>query len=591
MSQSRLVAILAGVIVLVPLLFCALPELGERFIGIEGVDYYGTLWFYWSVATGQGPELFFFPFGQTIHRYNGGNLLDAALAAPLRWALGPVLGFNVFLLVVLGFNGWGFSRLARAFTDDRLAVVVASLLFATTPFALYELTEGRPTQAILGLLPLFLLQLWRCERPGWRAPVIGGILLALIGYQYWFYAFFGAVITLADALRSARHSPRGAPLARHALLLGIAAIGAAPIAGPLFLDAAAGGIPGLLDIDGWSLQGITPPALVEGGEVAPLLWQPLTMHSGSLVSEGGALAFQTRFRPLPWTALVLVVLWWLRPGALKRGPWLVMVAAAAALATGPIVFLGARYLVNPVYLGLLDVLPPLRRLWWPGRAFAWIAVLVSLASVVALQGHRRWMVAAALAWSVELWWGGLSPMPTWDATIPAGYRCLAGGTPGAIIELPYGWSQAHLYHQTAHGRPILGGMLENYPAFQPPEARELREKNPWLASLLAATTTPPGVQQPWEEADRAELVALGFRYVVLQKDALIVSDSTHPMRQTLTRTRQRRLMSTLKPLLGDALYDDDQLRIWSLDGVVIPCESGPSHPEQEDVAEQPDSPL
>ena len=60
-------------------------------------------------------------------------------------------------------------------------------------------------------------------------------------------------------------------------------------------------------------------------------------------------------------------------------------------------------------------------------------------------------------------------MSTWDAYVPAGFRCLAGGAEGAVIELPYSWTQAHLYYQIEHGRPIMGGMLENNETFTPDE--------------------------------------------------------------------------------------------------------------------------
>ena len=74
----------------------------------------------------------------------------------------------------------------------------------------------------------------------------------------------------------------------------------------------------------------------------------------------------------------------------------------------------------------------------------------------------------------------LFPFETWNAGIPAGYKCLATGPEGAVLELPYNFTQAHLYYQIEHGRPIFGGMLENNKVFTPRETTELLKNNTCL---------------------------------------------------------------------------------------------------------------
>jgi hypothetical protein len=98
---------------------------------------------------------------------------------------------------------------ARLFTEDRVALWTSSLWFGCSPFILFELTEGRPTQAIVGVLCLFLRSLWRStQRDGIGSAVAAGLLLAVAGYQYWFYAFFGGMAALAHGLmRTARPPP------------------------------------------------------------------------------------------------------------------------------------------------------------------------------------------------------------------------------------------------------------------------------------------------------------------------------------------------------------------------------------------------
>ena len=98
---------------------------------------------------------------------------------------------------------------ARLFTEDRVALWTSSLWFGCSPFILFELTEGRPTQAIVGVLCLFLRSLWRStQRDRIGSAVAAGLLLAVAGYQYWFYAFFGGMAALAHGLmRTARPPP------------------------------------------------------------------------------------------------------------------------------------------------------------------------------------------------------------------------------------------------------------------------------------------------------------------------------------------------------------------------------------------------
>src|SRR6185436_3671255 len=60
-------------------------------------------------------------------------IVPALLGAPALAAGGPVLGYNVVLLLSLVASGLGTQLLARRFTDDRLAAFVAGAFFAVGP--------------------------------------------------------------------------------------------------------------------------------------------------------------------------------------------------------------------------------------------------------------------------------------------------------------------------------------------------------------------------------------------------------------------------------------------------------------------------
>ncbi len=612
LRSATLLTLLLVAVVLGP----ALPRLHSHFLGIAEVDHFGTQWFYWFTQRGllEGhslleTELFYHPWGKDVLLHTGANVLDALLAVPLRFIAGPVLGYNLFLLLGLLFSGWAFSRLARVFVDDRATVLMVSTLFALSPFVLYEAAEGRPTQAILGLFPLFWLQVWRAASSrGWRAPVLGGVLLALLGYQYWYYAVFGGFCAAALAAWRTVRPPEGAGgrglvLGRFAAMAGVAALIAAPVAGPMLLrtELSSAAVPGLLDVGAWSLGGVAP-VTVEGHRIALLSWQPLLGKASYFMqASGGSQSLVGHQQTLSVAMLLVLAVWLWRPGRLDRGGLLAPLLVAVTIAVGPMLAVGGAALSSPLYILICRAFGFLQRLWWPARAFAMVDVLVFLvAAVVLARAARlsRWRHAAVMA-GVVLTFGlglgraGLAPFPSWDAAVPAGYRCLAGGEPGALIELPFGWTQAHLYYQSAHERPISGGMLERNPVFIPEQARSFHEDNRCVADLVTAAGSGGAEPSVDFEVHRSEALELGYRWVVLQRDAYFTvndhqgdAEVRNLLRAQLTRLR--RVERSLEGLLGPAMYADGRANIYPLDPdhpPTLPCAealadgSWPSDPE------------
>ncbi len=571
--RSLLVA-LPGVLLALVVFGPGLGTLGERFFGIEEVDYFGTLWFYDFAANAlaQGAwrdpvafghtDLFFHPWGKDVFLHTGANVLDAVVAAPLWLALGAVLGFNAWTLLVVGTNAAGLAWAARPLVPDAGARWLAGLLFALSPFCLYELAEGRPTQGILVGVALFVGLLLR---GGWWRSAAAGCVLALVAYQYWYYAFFCGLLALGHGLWGLRP----ARIAQHTLAAGVAFVLVAPVALPLAAAAADGSAPGLLDTNLWTASSVKA-LTVQGHEVALMVFQPWLRQSGFSLHEDGVQRFIGHQRQLSWVLLVLVGVWFVRPGRLPRGLAAACAVPLLIVAMGPLVVVGDGFFVNQPYKALAEALPFARRLWWPGRALGPVMVVGALVAAVALHrlGWLRWVVVAA--WGADLNASGLAPMPTWDASIPAGYRCLADGPEGALIELPYGWTQAHLWYQTAHGRPILGGMLERNPVFQPEEATALRVENTLIASLVSETG---GARAPEviTQDDVQQVYDLGYRYVVLQLDAMFAGNNASPRFQQARRTQLRRARYGLQSQLGAPVYADERTLIFAPFGDPRPC--------------------
>lgn len=569
----------------------ALPRLHSHLLGIEYVDHYGTQWFYWFVENqlrnGEGmgwTDLYFYPWGKDIFLHTGANVLDGYLAMPFRVLLGPTLGYNVFVLLGLVLSALAFAKLAGEFTEDRLAVALSSVLFVLSPFVMFEMLEGRPTQAILVFPVLFLLFVFRSgSRTGLRWPVLAGIALALCGYQYWFYAFFGGMVCMGHGVvRFARPPPdsggRWRQLGRHALIAAVALGLTLPAALPLLM-AQGSDVPGLLDVERWSLLA-SPPITVEDQTIGLFLWQPFRRFAGFYVIEMGPkerLLAQAIL--VPFTSWLALVAYLRRPGRLPRGVWIAMALVSITLAMGPIVILHKWVLPNPFFVWLVKSAGFMQRLWWPARAVVYLVILFGLVNTMVLawagRKGRRWQVGVAtglsVLWGVELYQANVLPYPAWDATIPAGYRCLASGPPGAIMELPYSWTQAHLYYQSVHGRPLMGGMLENNPVFTPPEFNELKDNNAFVSNLFAAAKLT--VREPeWTDEEFQEVYDLGYRYVVVQKDAFVHKGKAPGLVDNVLRLRMRNLHKLMRKELGAAVYDDARVAIYSPWGAEPPCD-------------------
>lgn len=598
--------LLAGVL-FVAVLWTAAPQLSTHFIGYEHVDHYGTQWFYWFVEqatrSGESPnhtDLFFYPWGKDIFAHTGTNVLDAYMALPFRLLLGPVAGYNVFVLVMLLVSALAFRSLARLVTqpEDTLSVDMAAVLFAFSPYVLSEVSEGRPTQAIL-LFPILCMRsaLLAGRRRGARDAVLAGVFLALSGLQYWYYAFFGGMVILARGLwLAARPLPdaggRLRTLGRHALIAAVALAITLPFAGALLLETAQGAedIPGLLAVDQWDLYH-SDPITREDHTIGLQNWQPLRHSAGFyMINEDREEIFLEHIVTMPLLTLPLLLLALWRPGRLERGSFAAMAATCVVIATGPLLLFGQTLLPNPLFIGLIKAIGFLQRLWWPSRMTAFLTILLGLAIaalLTQLQRRPRWQLAAAaaltVAWALDLRAAQLLPMPAWDATVPAGYRCLADGPEGALIELPYAWTQGHLYYQSTHGRPILGGMLENNATFTPEAFTRFRQENAFVSQLLDLNKTGLDPIEA-DDAARQEVYDLGYRYVVLQRDAFhIVKNQDEESVQRALRTRQRVMNKRMRDALGSPVYSDARVLIYAPWGDPPPCAQDAVEPDTEAV--------
>jgi hypothetical protein len=193
-------------------------------------------------------------------------------------------------------------------------------------------------------------------------------------------------------------------------------------------------------------------------------------------------------------AVVIAAIW--RLGL--HSPGLVTIAAGFALmALGPFIHIGGLNTHVPGPWALLRYVPVVGLARTPTRFAIVAALALSVLFAMALvEVGRRWphrrrniLAVVALALVVELW---PAPRPLYSATISPVYDVIRSDPRDVrILELPFGvrdgtssegdFSARYQFHQTAHGKPLMGGYLSRV---SPRRVREVKE-TPMLSAFLA----------------------------------------------------------------------------------------------------------
>lgn len=547
-----------------------------RFLGREYVDAWGTQWFYWfverQVSAGEGfgqTDLFFHPWGKDVYLHTGGNILDAFVAWPFRALLGPVLGYNAFVVAILATNLLAMRHLLLRLAVKSEPATLAAVLFAFNPWALHELRDGRPTQALLAFVLYFFADYLSLgtDRRGWL-PLRAGGWLAIAGLTYWYNALFAGIAAAVIGLWcTAVAADRRRTFLRHAAAGLAALVLVAPFAIPMLRSE---DVPGLLDVSRWTLT-TWSPTTKEGVKIGLYVFDPTTLTSGfwAMKNDGG-MAF-LRMDTNVFLVQVLLAALGLALAKTHRAVTIVLLAVSFVIAVGPQVF----GLPNPLYIALAKSSSIFQRLWWPSRGL--VLAHVGLAVAMGLGFARMRSLAPIVATAAAIWWGfslrsaQLGPMTTWDADVPDAYRCLAEADSGAIVELPYAHTQAHLWYQTVHGRPLFGGMVEDNPVFSPPAQLAYQRDNTFVSVLLDQSTY--GKRRPaYRQEDRAALQALGYRWVVLDKRAYVEGGDIQARTGSSLAGRANRVAVVMEQLVGRPVWEDADNAIYAPWGDGSPCQ-------------------
>lgn len=470
----------------------------------DGVDAWGTYWFYWWVRTcvenfgdPSTTVLFFWPIGKDILAHTGNNFVDAVFSVPFQWVFGPTLYFPVFMIAVQLANAFAFRPLAREVLGEE-RVFGASLLWMINPYLTFEITAGRPTQAFACFLPIAVYLFLRVCRGGtWREAVFLGISVALTGWTYWFSAYFLVFLLLCLAAFEVRSWAAVSRLGAGA------AVSAAIVAPGVWLMSRA-----------WS-EGLVPGQDKVAGSIFSL---PDTIANNVSNELHGLMLAEFQGAPmltqLAWALPLAVAAW-----KVRWGRWWLALVVVCVLAVGPALHVGDDVVVLPWYMALYRYLPFFNRLWFPYRLVS-VAFIPAVLLVGALlpAGRRGLGVLGALviAGLGGQAWYGVWPFPTKDVRPPQVLMEIAKEEPAAVIFVPMRIQHECLLWQPFFRLPMFGGMGESAPAMWPKGWRSTMD-NPFIRALRAGAMgsrrsepLPPGAQ--------TEIRKLGFRWVVLRRD-------------------------------------------------------------------------
>ena len=523
-------------------------HLGERIIANRPgqVDGYLGIWNVWwtayALTSGQNPfvtPLLFHPQGLDLF-WQTLSLPQGALALPVTLTAGPLPAYNLLILLSFILGGY-FTFLFIAYVlrdtgqrgDATLAALIGGAVYAFAPFHMQKVLDAQLEVASIQWLPLWALATAALlERPRWPLALLSGAALLVVGLGTWYYGLFALIATgLMAGLWALR--PAGGPTAPPApprlpgapVSLRVATLlwGLAPLI--LWFVVMAPRLLALLRT-GDTLLG---DARGEQQAYADLIsfWLPNPNHPlwGRAVT-----AFYERLHPgeILWNVSlglvgIALALYGLTVSGRAHWRWLALGVFAAAMALGAEIFVFGRNTGLPGPYALIRDLPGVRSSHRPNH-FVLISLLTTALfaaagarSLLARAGRGAPLLAAAILAGIIAIDGTAGATPLFRRPMPRPY--LSMPTPdGALLPVPLHLNVSnseHLWYQTRHHWPIIGGFIGREPPYPlgryAPGIRELRSGQVERDDILS-----PG----WPDLARETLAAYAIRYVVFHHDSM-----------------------------------------------------------------------
>ena len=182
-------------------------HLGRALLGYPG-DTFQHAWFLWhfarAVAHGQNPfvtDLIFYPNRVNL-AWSTTVPLASTLALPLSLTAGPIVAYNISLLLQLALAGFFAHLLCLRICESRAAAVIGGVCFGFSPFLMSE-ALGHLSLVAAFPIPLYLLALDSLLRRAdeswlgsWRGGIATGLALFLTSLAHYNYTVFCVLLTI-----------------------------------------------------------------------------------------------------------------------------------------------------------------------------------------------------------------------------------------------------------------------------------------------------------------------------------------------------------------------------------------------------------
>jgi hypothetical protein len=170
----------------------------------RGGDNYLHAWFLWefarAVVHGQNPfhtTLILYPIGANL-AWATTDILGQIMAVPFSLLLGPILTYNLILILQLALGAFFARLLCQRVCGDPAAATIGGMIFGFSPFLLAH-AWGHLSLVTTFPLPVYVLLLGRLldkKEPSWKDGAFLGLGLALIALANYEYALIFSFFTL-----------------------------------------------------------------------------------------------------------------------------------------------------------------------------------------------------------------------------------------------------------------------------------------------------------------------------------------------------------------------------------------------------------
>jgi hypothetical protein len=181
-------------------------HINSGFIGRPFEDAISVMWEFWwglQVFLGETTSIFFTP---DVYFPNGYYLAADAqpiwwmiLFSPITYLLGPLLTYNLLLLLVLFAAGTGVYLLVEQLTQQRWSGVISAAIYMTAPLVTIRLAGHFNILLGLAFLP-YLALFWYLaliaeeRKKAVLFAVFSGIMYALASLSSWYFVFIGFLV-------------------------------------------------------------------------------------------------------------------------------------------------------------------------------------------------------------------------------------------------------------------------------------------------------------------------------------------------------------------------------------------------------------